>query len=90
MLTRILVAAAVVLALMLVVKDGRVMRDAGLTGTCASAKKYPDGSQLEACSAGKLAGRPSLAGQGCTSTGLSGTYEYWRCPAGVVSGPSGN
>jgi hypothetical protein len=90
MLIRILVAAAVVLALMLVVKDGRVMRDAGLTGSCASAKTYPDGSQLEACSAGKLAGRPSLSAQGCTSTGLAGTYEYWRCPAGVESGPNGN
>jgi len=90
MLTRIVVAGVVILALMLVIKDGRVMRDTGLTGSCAAAKTYPDGSQLEACTAGKLAGRPSLTGQGCTSTGLAGTYEYWRCPAGVESGPNGN
>jgi hypothetical protein len=90
MIKRIVFAGVLVLALMIVVKDGRVLREAGLTGSCSSGQTMKDGTQLEACRSGKLAGRPDLSRQGCTAAGLTGTYEYWRCPAGVVSGPSGH
>ena len=90
MLKRIVVAGTLVLALMIAVKDGRVLRETGLTGVCSTAQTLADGSQLEACRPGKLAGRPDLSRQGCTAAGVTATYQYWRCPAGIVSGPSGH
>lgn len=90
MLIRIILTGAVVLALMIAVKDGRILRDTGMTGRCSPAQTLADGTQLEACRSGKLVGRPDLSGQGCTATGATGTYQYWRCPAGVVSGPNGH
>jgi hypothetical protein len=90
MLKRVVVAGALVLALMVAVKDGRVLRDTGLTGECSSAQTLPDGTQLEACRSGKLVGRPDLSREGCTVAGLTKRYQYWHCPASVVSGPSGH
>jgi hypothetical protein len=90
MLKRIVAAGVLVLALMVAVKDGRVLRETGLTGVCSTAQTFADGSQIEACRPGKLEGRPDLSRQGCTAAGLTGRYQYWRCPAGVVSGPSGH
>jgi hypothetical protein len=81
MLFRIVATGACILGLMIAVKDGRVLRATGLTGTCAVAQTATDGSQLDACRPGKLDGRPDLSKQGCTDAGTSGTYEYWRCPA---------
>ena len=85
MIKRIVVAGVVVLALMIAVKDGRILRQTGLTGACSPGQTLSDGTQLEACRAGRLAGRPDLTRQGCRPAGLAGTYEYWRCPASVVS-----
>lgn len=87
---KLVIIGVLVVGVMFAVKDGRVMRDAGLTGTCTVAETFKDGSQLEACSSGKLAGRPSLSGQGCTATAIQSGYQYWRCPAGVASGPNGD
>lgn len=87
---KLVIIGVLVVGVMFAVKDGRVMRDAGLTGTCTVAETFKDGSALEACSSGKLAGRPSLAGQGCVTTAIVGGYQYWRCPAGVASGPNGD
>ncbi|HEV7133957.1 MAG TPA: hypothetical protein VGN27_09540 [Gaiellaceae bacterium] len=89
MIKRVVVVGVVILALMIVVKDGRVLRDAGLTGSCSIAQTFGDGTQLEACRAGKLAGRPDLSHDGCKDVGVTGTYEYWRCPASVQAGPNG-
>jgi len=90
MIKRIVVAGVLVLALMLAVKDGRVLRETGLTGVCSLAQTLTDGTQVEACRSGKLAGRPDLSHNGCTATGMSGMVEYWRCPAAVAAGPSGH
>ncbi len=86
MLFRIFVVAALVIAAMLVVKDGRVLRDAGLTGSCAAVAP-PSGQTgvWKACKAGKLDGRPDLSRQGCTPRGIAGRIEYWRCPATISS-----
>ena len=89
MIKRVVVVGAVILALMIVVKDGRVLRDTGLTGSCSVAQTFGDGTQLEACRPGKLAGRPDLSRDGCKDVGVTGTYEYWRCPASVQAGPNG-
>jgi hypothetical protein len=71
---------------MVVVKDGRILRTAGLTGTCAVvqavAQGGPDLSEVAACKAGKLEGRPDLSHRGCRRAGVTGALEYWRCPVG--------
>ena len=90
MIKWVVVTGALVLALMVAVKDGRLLRETGLTGACSSTQTLTDGTQLEACRSGKLAGRPDLSREGCTAAGLTGTYQYWRCPASVMSGPSGH
>jgi hypothetical protein len=82
MLTRIFVAGACIFVLMLVIKDGRVLRTAGLTGSCAVVQTFQDSSELASCSAGKLEGRPDLTHRGCRSVGFVGKKEDWRCPAG--------
>ena len=82
MLLRICAVGACIFVLMLVVKDGRVLRTTGLTGSCTVVLTYSDSSELAACKPGKLEGRPDLSHRGCRSLGLAGTNEDWRCPAG--------
>jgi hypothetical protein len=84
MIKRIVIAGAVVLLAMVAIKDGRVLRAAGLTGSCSVVQTGSDGSQLDACRSGKLEGFPSLTGHGCTNAGTAGTYQYWRCPASLA------
>ena len=62
MLGRVLVAAFLIFAAMLVIKDGRVLRGAGLVGSCRVYATAVDGSQWETCKAGKLEGWPDLSG----------------------------
>ena len=80
MFTRIIAVAALVLALMAVVKDGRVLRQTGVVGSCMALQTTIDGIQYEACRPGKIAGAPSLAGRGCSRAGEAGPLEYWQCP----------
>jgi len=89
MIKRVVITGVVIFALMVGVKDGRLLQKVGLTGVCSVVQTLSDGTQLEACRSGKLAGRPDLSRQGCRDVGLTGTYEYWRCPAAVASGPNG-
>jgi hypothetical protein len=85
--TRIAFVAALIAGGMFAVKDGRVLKVAGLTGSCSVVKTAASGEQLEACSSGKLEGAPDLSRNGCTDTGLYAGRVYWRCPAPVVSAP---
>jgi hypothetical protein len=89
MLKRIVFVASLVLALMIAVKDGRVLRKAGLTGSCSLVQVSADGSVLQACHPGALEGRPDLRRQGCRDAGLAGKTEYWRCPAAITAGAHG-
>ena len=85
---KILLATAVVAAAMLAIKDGRVLERAGLVGRCTTVgAPAADGSTMHACRPGKLEGRPDLSRDACTSTGLAGGVEYWRCPAAVEKSP---
>jgi hypothetical protein len=84
---RIVLAGALVLAAMVAIKDGRILRTAGLTASCSVVQRTAEGVELDACRPGKLEGRPDLSRRGCTNAGLSGTYEYWRCPAPTASAP---
>jgi hypothetical protein len=84
----IIVIALLVLAVMIAAKDGRLPRKVGLTASCLVARRAADGSQLVACRSGVLEGRPDLTRRSCTPAGRTGTYEYWRCPAGQQSAPA--
>jgi hypothetical protein len=81
MFTRIVAVAAVVLALMAVVKDGRVLRTTGLTGSCIGLQRTTDGSRFEACRAGRFSGPPNLGSDGCQPAGNAGPLVYWKCPS---------
>jgi hypothetical protein len=84
----VLVVAALIVALMAAIKDGRILRDAGLTGGCSSVMT-PRGETgaWKACVEGRLQGAPDLSRQGCTSISRVGKTEYWRCPAQIGSAP---
>jgi hypothetical protein len=77
----IFVVAACIFALMLVVKDGRVLRTSGLTASCSAVVGSTGDAVVEACKPGKLEGRPDLTKRACTAVGIDGRLEYWRCPA---------
>jgi hypothetical protein len=84
----VLVAAFLVLAVMIAIKDGRFLHEAGLTGGCrAVAPPAGQKGNWEACDPGKLQGAPDLSRQGCKSITFVGKTEYWRCPAGIEGGP---
>jgi hypothetical protein len=82
MLKPIVVVGICIFAFMLAIKDGRILRAAGLTGHCTIAQTYADTSELVGCRPGKLEGRPDLSHRGCKTVGLVGKIEYWRCPTG--------
>jgi hypothetical protein len=82
----VFVAAILVFALMFAIKDGRLMRKAGLTGGCTVlAVQAADTGSWQACTPGKLQGAPDLTRQSCTSVKKVGKTEYWHCPAGIES-----
>jgi hypothetical protein len=82
MLKTMFAVGVCIFALMVVIKDGRVLRTAGLTGSCSVVQTYSDSSDLAACRPGKLEGRPDLSHRGCRTVGINSTLEYWHCPAG--------
>jgi len=81
-LKQIVAIGVCIFALMVVVKDGRVLRMAGLTGSCSVVQTYRDSSAMVACRPGKLEGRPDLSRSGCTSAEIGPAVQYWRCAAG--------
>jgi len=85
----VLAFAVVVLALMLVIKDGRLLRQTGLSGSCASVAtpKGQTGSWVK-CTSGKLQGAPNLSRQSCKSVETLGKVEYWTCPVKLQAGPN--
>jgi hypothetical protein len=85
----VLVLVALALALMVVVKDGRVLRKMGLEGSCATiaTPKGQTGSWVK-CTSGKLQGAPDLSRQSCKSVETVGKVEYWSCPVKLQSGPN--
>ena len=84
----VLVAAFLILALMVAIKDGRFLREVGITGGCrAVAPPSGESGSWLACDPGRLQGAPDLTRQGCKSETHVGRTEYWRCPAGIQGGP---
>jgi hypothetical protein len=89
MVKGVLVCAAIAVALMAVIKDGRLTREMGLSGSCVSVQR-PKGQtgNWVRCTSGKLQGAPNLSRQSCTSVQAQGKVEYWRCPAPIQAGPN--
>ena len=72
--------ALCIVAVMVALKDGRVLHSSGLTGSCSRVAQTAD-AEYEACKPGKLEGRPDLTKRGCKSVGFKGNLQYWRCQA---------
>jgi hypothetical protein len=85
---RIFLVAVVIASGLFAVKDGRVLKRAGLTGSC-SAVATPRGQTgfWQACRPGRLEGQPDLSRRSCTAAGARGEIAYWRCPTRVESSP---
>ena len=87
---RIWLMAMLAAAVLFTVKDHDLLHRAGLIGYCTTTTAPPGATgNWRACEKGKLDGRPDLSRQSCRRQGLSGSVEFWRCPAKVESGPSG-
>lgn len=72
---------AAIIATMVVIKDGRMLREAGLLSSCTSLTSFDgEAGHWHACRPGRLEGRPDLSRRSCTSHGIRAGYEYWRCP----------
>jgi hypothetical protein len=86
---RMFVAAALIIAVMVAIKDGRPLEKTGLVAVCTEvAPPVGQNGYWEACKPGKLEGRPDLTRRPCERAGLVGNIEYWRCPERIGSGPS--
>jgi hypothetical protein len=84
MFLRIVLVAALAVAVMVAIKDG-ALRRAGLVGGCTSLAGGGADVSWESCTRGRLAGYPDLSKQSCVFVGTESGRDLWRCPAPVVS-----
>ena len=86
MLLKILIVGALAIGLMAVIRDGRVLRDAGLLSRCSpvTVNGQSDTNMLS-CTKGRLDGWPDMTNQSCNLVAVHRRLEYWRCAAPVVS-----
>jgi hypothetical protein len=93
MLLKILLVGAVLIGAMVAIRNGTLLRDAGLLSSCAPAvvNGQPD-PLLQSCIPGRLDGYPDLTNQSCTLAYVRKNHQYWRCTAPIVSSqiPKGN
>jgi hypothetical protein len=91
MLLKILIVGALLIGTMALIRDGRVLRDAGLLSSCTTAtvdgKSDPN---VLSCSKGRLDGWPNMTSQSCNLIAVHPTRQYWRCAAPVVSSQTPN
>jgi hypothetical protein len=83
MLLKILVVGVVLIGAMAAIRDGRVLRDAGLLSSCNPVNVTTE-NELS-CSKGRLDGFPDMSDKSCNLIGVTRNREYWRCEAPVVS-----
>lgn len=86
MLLKIIIVGALAIGVMAAIKDGRVLRDAGLLSSCnpVVVNGSPD-STLQQCSKGRLDGFPDLTNKSCHLISTRKTSELWRCEAPVIA-----
>jgi hypothetical protein len=86
MLLKIIVVGALVIGVMVAVKDGRILRDAGLLSSCSPVMiNGQSDPTLLSCTKGRLDGWPDETDNSCNLIAVHPTREYWRCAAPVVS-----
>ena len=83
MLLKILVVGVLLIGAMAAIRDGRVLRDAGLLSSCNPVNVKTQ-NELS-CSKGRLDGFPDMTDKSCNLIGVTRNREYWRCEAPVVS-----
>jgi hypothetical protein len=71
----------VLIALLITVKDQRVLQRAHLIGFCSTVAQATDGSEWRSCVPGHISGRPGLELDSCIDYGREGNAEVWSCPA---------
>jgi hypothetical protein len=86
MLLKILVAGVLLIGVMAAVKDGRILRDAGLLSRCNAVmlNGQPDPTVLS-CTKGRLDGWPDMTPKSCSLIAVHPDHEFWKCQAPVVS-----
>jgi len=91
MLLKIILVGALAIGVMAAIKDGRVLKDAGLLSSCTALASTGKSEQTEmSCSKGRLDGWPDLTNKSCTLTSTGRKHEYWHCLAPVVSSQTPN
>jgi hypothetical protein len=86
MLLKIIVVGALVIGVMVAIKDGRILRDAGLLSNCTTVSANgQDAPTLLRCTKGRLDGWPDETNNSCNLIAVHPSREYWRCAAPVVS-----
>jgi hypothetical protein len=88
MFLRMALALALGIALLVGVKQERLLERAHITGYCRTYAKSADGTEFRECFPGKISGRPSLRRNNCTDVGPHGSNELWHCPARLASDTS--
>jgi len=89
MLLKIIIVGCIAIGAMAAIKDGRVLRDAGLLSRCSAvtADGRAETSEMS-CSKGRLDGWPNLTNRSCDLVAVSPSRQVWRCVAPVVSSHS--
>ena len=91
MLLKILIVGAVLIGAMGAIRDGRILRDAGLLSSCSAVAVNRNAEPTEmSCSKGRLDGFPDLTSKSCKLIAVRPQRQYWRCDAPVVSSQSPN
>jgi hypothetical protein len=91
MLLKILIVGALAIGFMAAVRDGRVLRDAGLLGSCNTVTVNGNVQPtLMSCSKGRLDGYPDLTNKACHMVSVRRDAEYWRCEEPIVSSQTPN
>lgn len=91
MLLKILVVGAILIGGMAVIRDGRVLKDAGLLSSCdtVTVNGHREPTVLS-CSKGRLDGFPDLTNKACTVISVRPSRQYWRCETPLVSSQTPN
>jgi hypothetical protein len=82
-LLRIAAVAVLLIALLISIKDQRLLQRAHLVGYCSTVAHAEDGSEWQKCVPGRLSGRPGMELTSCTDYGRAGEAEYWNCPSAL-------
>jgi hypothetical protein len=91
MLLKILIVGALAIGAMAAIRNGTILRDAGLLSSCraVTVNGNYDPTTLS-CSKGRLDGFPDMTPKSCHLISTRPKRQYWRCDAPVVSSQAPN